>query len=167
MDPTETSESRLYCTKTVTTCFRFLILFSGGFMLGPRMPCTPFLCCERALLEGKALEHTGHLKSALHWKCKLWLLQSHFPPTFQTKGTFREWNAAHKIEEWSLRAGRILSYWLLEEETSKIACASSASWEINCGHFETEAIASWKSYREPQNFTQGHGNISRNQVSSL
>ena len=32
-------------------------------MLGPRMPCTPFLCCERALLDGKALEHTEHLKS--------------------------------------------------------------------------------------------------------
>ena len=32
-------------------------------MLGPRMPCTPFLCCERALLDEKALEHTEHLKS--------------------------------------------------------------------------------------------------------
>ena len=50
-----------YCTKTVTT-FLFLILFSGGFMLGPRIPCTPFLCCESALLDGKALEQIGHLK---------------------------------------------------------------------------------------------------------
>ena len=62
-------------------------------MLGPRMPCTPFLCCERALLDGKALEHTEHLKS----NYEVIELERHACKTCKTARALMEWKVTNKM----------------------------------------------------------------------